>query len=117
MITRRNLLKTSGAAGITLAAGGLAAPAIAQGARIKIGYVSPQSGPLAAFSEADQFILDAFAGSDAGANFEIIVKDSQSNSNRAADGASDWIIVDGIDLILVASSPETTIPFATTCEA
>jgi branched-chain amino acid transport system substrate-binding protein len=36
-------------------------PAIAQGARIKLGYVSPQSGPLAAFAEADDFILSTFA--------------------------------------------------------
>ena len=117
MITRRNMLKTTSAAGLTLAAGGLAAPAIAQGARIKVGYISPQSGPLAAFSEADQFILDAFANSEAGANFEVIVKDSQSNPNRAADVASELIIDDEIDLMLVASTPETTNPVATTCEA
>ena len=54
MITRRTLLKTSAASGM-VAASGLAAPAIAQGAKIKLGYVSPQSGPLAAFAEADSF--------------------------------------------------------------
>jgi branched-chain amino acid transport system substrate-binding protein len=102
---------------MTLAAGGLAAPAIAQGARIRLGYVSPQSGPLAAFSEADSFILNAFANSEVGANFEVIVKDSQSNPNRAADVASELIIDDEIDLMLVASTPETTNPVATTCEA
>ena len=117
MITRRNLLKTTSAAGLTVAAAGLAAPAIAQGARIKVGYVSPQSGPLAAFSEADRFILDAFAGSEAGSNFDVIVKDSQSNPNRAADVANELIVDDGIDLMLVASTPETTNPVATTCEA
>jgi hypothetical protein len=60
MITRRTLLKST-AAGLTPPQGGLAAPAIAQGARIKLGYVSPQSGPLAAFAEADNFILSNFA--------------------------------------------------------
>jgi hypothetical protein len=55
MITRRTLLKTSAATGLTIAAGGLAAPAIAQGAKIKLGYVSPQSGPLAAFRRSRQF--------------------------------------------------------------
>lgn len=117
MITRRRLLKSSAATGLTLAAGGLAAPALAQGARIRLGYVSPQSGPLAAFSEADQFILDAFRASDASANFEVIVKDSQSNPNRAAEVAKELIIDDGIDMMLVASTPETTNPVATTCEA
>ncbi|MBD3664177.1 ABC transporter substrate-binding protein [Sulfitobacter aestuariivivens] len=116
MLTRRKLLKTTAASGLALASGGLSAPAIAQGAKIRLGYVSPQSGPLAAFAEADQFILDGFAASEAGANFEVIVKDSQSNPNRAAEVAKELIIDDGIDLMLVASTPETTNPVATTCE-
>ncbi|MGB0929105.1 MAG: ABC transporter substrate-binding protein [Pikeienuella sp.] len=117
MITRRTLLKTTAATGLTLSAGGLAAPALAQGAKIRLGYVSPQSGPLAAFSEADQFIIDGFLKSEAGANFEVIVKDSQSNPNRAAEVAKELIIDDEIDMMLVASTPETTNPVATTCEA
>ena len=117
MITRRKLLKSTAASGLTVAAGGLAAPALAQGAKIRLGYVSPQSGPLAAFSEADQFIIDGFLGSDAGANFEVIVKDSQSNPNRAAEVAKELIIDDEIDMMLVATTPETTNPVATTCEA
>lgn len=117
MITRRTLLKTSAATGLTLAAGGLAAPAIAQGAKIRLGYVSPQSGPLAAFAEADQFIINGFLGSEAGSNFEVIAKDSQSNPNRAAEVAKELIVDDEIDLMLVASTPETTNPVATTCEA
>ena len=117
MITRRSLLKGTAATGLTVAAGGLAAPALAQGAKIKLGYVSPQSGPLAAFSEADSFIIDGFLGSDAGANFEVIVKDSQSNPNRAAEVAKELILDDEIDMMLVASTPETTNPVATTCEA
>ncbi|MDJ0995551.1 MAG: ABC transporter substrate-binding protein [Dinoroseobacter sp.] len=116
MLTRRSFLKTSAATGASLAASGLAAPAIAQGAKIKLGYVSPQSGPLAAFAEADQYILDAFSGTEAGANFEVIVKDSQSNPNRAADVARELIIDDEIDMMLVASTPETTNPVASTCE-
>ena len=94
MLTRRNLLKSSAATGLSLATGALAAPAIAQGAKIRLGYVSPQSGPLAAFAEADQFILDGFAATEAGQNFEVIVKDSQSNPNRAADVARELIIDD-----------------------
>ena len=116
MITRRKLLKSTAASSLTLAASGLAAPAIAQGAKIRLGYVSPQSGPLAAFADADKFILDGFAASEAGANFEVIVKDSQSNPNRAAEVAKELIIDDEIDLMLVASTPETTNPVATTCE-
>jgi len=115
MLTRRKLLKGS-AAGMVVTAGGLAAPAFAQGARIRIGYVTPQSGPLAAFAEADRFILESFRGTEAGANFEVIVKDSQSNPNRAAEVAGELIVDDNVDLMLVASTPETTNPVTTTCE-
>jgi branched-chain amino acid transport system substrate-binding protein len=119
MINRRNLLKTSAAIGVTAAFGGLARPAIAQGAAVKLGYVSPQSGPLAAFAEADKFIIDGFlaAAKAAGLNYEVIVKDSQSNPNRAAEVAKELIVNDEINLMLVASTPETTNPVATTCEA
>ncbi len=117
MITRRKLLKTTAATGMIVATSGLAMPAIAQGRKIKLGYVSPQSGPLAAFAEADNFILSNFNSLDVAKNFEVIVKDSQSNPNRAAEVAKELIVDDEIDLMLVASTPETTNPVATTCEA
>ena len=41
---------------------------------------------------------------------EIIVKDSQSKENRAAEVAADLIHKDKVDLLLVASTPETTNP-------
>lgn len=118
MLTRRNFIKgTMGTALACTTAGSLSMPAIAKGAKIKIGYVSPQSGPLASFSEADNFIVEGFRALDIAKNFEIIVKDSQSNPNRAADVARELIIDDNVDLMLVASTPETTNPVATTCEA
>ena len=117
MISRRTLLKTSAAAGLTLTASGLAAPSIAQGAKIRLGYVSPQTGPLAGFAESDAYNIEAFLASEAGKNFEVIVKDSQSNPNRAAEVAKSLIIDDEINLMLVGSTPENTNPVATTCEA
>ena len=116
-LTRRGLLKAGAAAGL-LGTSGLAAPAIAQGRRIRLGYVSPQSGPLAAFAEADAFVIDAFRAAAAakGGDFEVIVKDSQSNPNRAAEVAKELILDDEINLMLVASTPETTNPVSTTCE-
>ena len=116
MITRRHLIRSSAAAGLALAAPRLAAPALAQGAKIRIGYVSPQSGPLAAFAEADSFVVDHFLKSPAGANFEVLVRDSQSNPNRASEVAKRLIIDDEVSLILVASTPETTNPVSATCE-
>jgi branched-chain amino acid transport system substrate-binding protein len=117
MINRRNLLKGTAATGLIAATGSFPMPAIAQGAKIRVGYVSPQSGPLAAFAEADNFILSNFAKSEMASQFEIIVKDSQSNPNRAAEVAQELIIDDEVDLMMVASTPETTNPVTTTAEA
>ena len=47
---------------------------------------------------------------------EILVKDSQSNPNRAAEVAADLILKEKIDLMLVASTPETTNPVSDQCE-
>jgi hypothetical protein len=52
-----------------------------------------------------------------GLNYEIVVKDSQSNPNRAAEVAKELIVDDEVNLMLVSSTPETTNPVATTCEA
>lgn len=118
MFTRREFLKTTAATGALAATSGLAAPAIAQDAAIKLGYVSPQTGPLAAFGEADKFVIDSFLSTtkSMGLNYEVVVKDSQSNPNRAAEVAKELIVDDEVNLILVASTPETTNPVATTCE-
>ena len=123
-IDRRTLLKYSAAGGAALATGGVYAPAIAQAKTIKLGYVSPQTGPLAAFAEADNFVLGQFREAIKGGlkigsashPVEVVVKDSQSNPNRAAEVAKELIVRDKIDLMLVASTPETTNPVSTQCE-
>jgi branched-chain amino acid transport system substrate-binding protein len=92
---------------------------------IKLGYVSPQTGPLAGFGEADNFILGGVRnalkdGLEVGGTsypVEIIVKDSQSDVSRAATVATDLINGNQVDLMLVASTPETTNPVADQCEA
>lgn len=119
MFTRRKLLKTGAASGFAVAASGLAMPAIAQSTTVRIGYVSPQSGPLAGFAEADSYTLEMFrrVAAEQGLDVEVIVKDSQSNPNRAAEVAQDLIINDEVHLMLVASTPETTNPVSTVCEA
>jgi branched-chain amino acid transport system substrate-binding protein len=118
-LTRRSLLKGAAASGALAAAGPLFAPAVrAQGAAIKVGYVTPQSGPLAAFAEADTFVIAKMAelSAAAGVPIEIVARDSQSNPNRAADVARELIVNDGISLLVAASTPETTNPVATVAE-
>jgi len=121
---RRRFLKATGATGLALAAKSAFAPAIAQAKTIKLGYVSPQTGPLAAFAEADNFIVGNFKSAvkdglkigNRSHPVDVIVKDSQSNPNRAAEVTKELIIRDKVDLVLVASTPETTNPVSTQCE-
>ncbi len=123
-VTRRKFMKASAAAGTALAAGSVFAPAAHAAKTYKIGYVSPQTGPLAAFAEADNFVISNFLNTVKGGvkvgsatlPVEVAVKDSQSNPNRAAEVAKELIVSNKIDLMLVASTPETTNPVSTQCE-
>ncbi len=99
--------------------------AFAASRTIKIGYVTPRTGPLAGFGEADLFVIGQmrrlFAkGLRIGKNtfpVRILDRDSQSNPNRAATVAQSLILDDDVDIVLVAGTPETTNPVADTCEA
>jgi branched-chain amino acid transport system substrate-binding protein len=124
-VDRRQFIKATAATGASVAMAPLFAPYVkAADNTLKLGYVSPQTGPLAAFAEADEFTLGQFReamknGLDInGTNYavEVVVKDSQSNPNRAAEVAKELIVDDEIDLMLVASTPETTNPVSTQCE-
>jgi branched-chain amino acid transport system substrate-binding protein len=124
LINRRKFVKCGGALGAWSLIGGLGAPTVFAARPIKIGYVSPQTGPLAGFGDADSYILgginDKLKGGLALGKqtypIEILVRDSQSNPNRAAEVAKDLIVKDKIDMMVVASTPETTNPVSTQCE-
>src|SRR5215813_1147301 len=104
-LDRRTLIKTG--------VGALAAPAIlnvipvnAQSRVIKIGHVSPRTGPIAPFGEADPYILEQIQKlvekgiSNGGRTYpvQIISKDSQSNTSRASEVAAELILRDKVDL-------------------
>jgi branched-chain amino acid transport system substrate-binding protein len=99
-VSRRAVLEGSAATAAALAASSVFAPAVHAARTFKIGYVSPQTGPLAAFGEADNFVvsnfLDAVKGGvkvgGATLPVEVVVKDSQSNPNRAAEVAKELIV-------------------------
>ncbi len=127
-ITRRNFLEFAGAAGgaaLGAAPGAIATPAIAAEATIKVGFISPRTGPLASFGESDPFILkqvrEALAkgvligGKTYGV--EIIDKDTQSDPVRASQFAKELINRDKVDFMLSTSTPETVNPVADACEA
>jgi len=114
-MNRRTLLKGAAAGAAAVGASSLFAPAVRAAGPIKIGYVTPQSGPLAAFAEADKFVIDAMTKL-AGSGIQIIARDSQSDPNKAAEAAKSLIVDEGVSLMVVASTPETTNPVSTTCE-
>lgn len=99
----------------------------ASGETIKIGFVTPRTGPLAPFGEADAYVLDEMTtyfkdhkvkladGSEHAV--ELISKDTQSDSKRASDVASELILKDSVNLILVSGTPDTVNPVSDQCEA
>ena len=96
------------------------------GDTLVIGYVTPQTGALAPFGEADAFVVDQMTDYFAenplelgGTSYdvEVVVKDTQSDSRRAGEVAGELINDDGADLILAASTPDTVNPVADQCEA
>jgi len=122
-LNRRALIKTG--------FGALAAPAIlnvipvnAQSRVIKIGHVSPRTGPIAPCGEADPYILEQIQKliekgiSNGGRTYpvQIISKDSQSSTSRASEVAAELILRDKVDLIVAASTPDTTNPVADQAE-
>jgi branched-chain amino acid transport system substrate-binding protein len=129
-MTRRRFLKVAGMSGAALSMGGLLAACRTDGEggggeAVRIGYVSPSTGALSPFGEADEFILGGIRRAAEGGleiagatrSVEIITKDSQSDPNRAAEVASDLIVQDRVNLMVVASTPETTNPVSDQCEA
>jgi len=126
MTTNKNRRRVLKAAAATAAA-----PAILKYTRsyaadpvLRVGLVSPRTGPLAGFAEADDYVLEGIKAALSGGienngksyQIEIITKDSQSNSNRASEVAADLILGDEVDLILAAATPDTTNPVADQAE-
>jgi branched-chain amino acid transport system substrate-binding protein len=91
---------------------------------VKIGYVGPLTGSLAAFTEPDNFVLSRIRGSIAnglainGQNhpIQILVKDSRSDPNRAAEVASELIKRESVDILVTAHTPETVSPVSDQAE-
>jgi branched-chain amino acid transport system substrate-binding protein len=122
-INRRTLVK-AGAAAIAMPAVLGANAARGQARVIKIGHVSPRTGPLARFGEADGFILEQVRGlvskglASEGRSYQvqIVSKDSQSSGSRAAEVASELILSDKVNLLVASGTPDTTNPVSDQAE-
>jgi len=118
-LNRRQLIQ-----GSTALAFGSATPLLWAADSVKIGYVSPQTGPLAPFGEADKWVIEQMKAAFKDGlviggkkhDVQIVLKDSQSNPNRAGEVANDLILKDKVVLVLTAGTPETANPVSDACE-
>ncbi len=119
-LTRRNVL-TGGAA----LAGAVAMPAIVRAADvIKIGHVSPRTGPMAGFAEADDYMIGQIReilkpGLKIGGKtytVEIIQKDSQTDESRASEVANELALKDKVDILTACSGSIDCNPVANVAE-
>jgi len=122
--SRRRFVGAAFAASGTLALAGCGRKAGSGPRPLRIGYVTPATGPLAPFSAADDYVLAGVRAALAQGILrggvrhpvEILAQDSQSNPNRAAEVTSRLIDAD-VDLVLAASTADTVNPVADLCEA
>ncbi|UNK46342.1 ABC transporter substrate-binding protein [Arthrobacter sulfonylureivorans] len=129
---RRQLLKVLGLSAAAIggastltACGGLKGSAGSTSDVLKIGFVSPQTGPLASFASADNYVVKqvqqalakGFTAGGSTRQIEIIVKDTQSNSTRATAVTKELITQDQVDIVVGSGTPDTTNPVADQCEA
>jgi branched-chain amino acid transport system substrate-binding protein len=125
-LSRRDFVKRAAAGAGGLAFAGSVSTAFAQATDvIKIGFVSPRTGPLGGFGEGDPYVLGlarkALANglTSGGKKYkvEIIDRDSQSDPARASQLAKALINSDKVDLMLATSTPEVVNPVSDACEA
>jgi branched-chain amino acid transport system substrate-binding protein len=121
--SRREVLQWTGAAGLAALVPQLAA---AQGSdTLKVGFISPRTGPLGSFGEGDGYVLELARKALAGGlsvggktwKVEILDRDTQSDPSRASQLAKTLINTDKIDLMLTTSTPEVVNPVSDACEA
>src|SRR5262249_34182295 len=99
---------------------------VLSGQDIVIGFIHPLSGPLAAYSAADAWIIDAIQATPqfqagfttGGKNYPVTIKsyDTRSDAVRAGQLASQAISADKVDLIVTAGTTQTVIPVTAVAE-
>ncbi len=126
--SRRDFVKLAGAAagGVVLAGGLPGFRGRASAAQtLKVGFISPRTGPLAGFGEGDPYVVELARKTLAkglavgGTTYavDILDRDTQSDPARASQLAKELINGDHIDFMLTTSTPETVNPVSDACEA
>ena len=135
LLTRRELLRNAGVGVAVLGTGkllGAHSSALRRAAssstgEIVIGFVSPQTGPLAGFATSNNFAVSSIRGTSAYSkgftvggkkySVKVLVVDSQSDPNRASEVARNLVLNNHADMIITNSTPETDNPVALVCES
>lgn len=95
------------------------------GPDIKLGLVAPKTGALGTYGFADEWwrphamaaIGDGIVLGDGKKHkIQVSVRDTQSDSNRAAQVAADLILNENAQMIMSSGSPDTVVPMADQCE-
>jgi branched-chain amino acid transport system substrate-binding protein len=124
-ITRRRVLQGASVGGLGAAAmGAMLRPAFAVPETVKIGLVGPRTGALALFYHEMSWAIDAVRKLTQNSitingtkhPLEIIVKDSQSDPNRASQVAQELILNDKVHIVTAFATPETVNPVSDQCE-
>lgn len=121
--SRRDVLGIAGAASLAILAPTLAKAQSAD--TLKVGFISPRTGPLGSFGEGDGYVLELARKALAGGltvggktyKVELLDRDTQSDPARASQLAKSLINNDKIDLMLTTSTPEVVNPVSDACEA
>jgi branched-chain amino acid transport system substrate-binding protein len=96
------------------------------GREIKLGWVAPQTGPLAVFGIPDTYCADylteltaegVICGDGKNHPIKVMLEDSQSNANRSSQVAGDLINNQKVDILMACSSGDNVTPAADQAEA
>jgi len=126
MLSRRSFVTSTALGGTGLMLFGASACKSSGSSRIvKLGFVTPKTGALAPFAAPDEFVIGQLKSLfDKGIAIDgktypvaVYLRDSQSNSKRAAEVAQDLIDNEHVDVLLAAGTADTTNPTADQAEA
>jgi branched-chain amino acid transport system substrate-binding protein len=125
IVSRRQVLQGAAAAGVAAASMPVALrTAFAVPETVKIGLIGPKTGPLALFYEEMSWAIEHVKKATENSvtingtkhPLEIVVKDSQSNPNRASEVAQELILHDKVHIVTAFATPETVNPVSDQCE-
>lgn len=131
-VDRRSFLRSVGlgaaavgGSSLLAACGGLRGSGESGSSTLKIGYVSPQTGPLASFATSDNYVVkrvteavrNGFKAGGKTRKIDIVVKDTQSSVTRATQVTRELINDSRVDIVVGSSTPDVTNPVADQCEA